>query len=147
MLQLYNLVFFCSILAQDFSCAMSGKFVQRCCGIYSKTTERWCYSEEIALSFFLCTVFWSLLGNIKQGFYLCNVVPRVLRQHWTSFFQCNVVWSCMDNMAQGFFSYFVQCCPKRIKTTLKKVFLVQCCLQNQGQHYIGFSCGILSQKD
>ena len=54
------------------------------------------------------------------------------------FFMCNVVWCCLDNMAQGFFIYFVQCCPKKIKTTLKKVFLVRGCLQPQGQHYIGF---------
>ena len=38
-------------------------------------------------------------------------------------------------MPQGFFSYFVQCCPKKIKITVKKIFLVQCCLQCcQGQH-------------
>ena len=34
----------------------------------------------------MCNVVWSFLGNIAQGFYLCNVVPRVLRQHWTEFF-------------------------------------------------------------
>ena len=31
--------------------------------------------------FFLFNFAWSLLGNIAQGFYLYNVVPRVLRQH------------------------------------------------------------------
>ena len=36
--------------------------------------------------FFLCNVVCSLLGNIVQSFYWCNVVPRVLRQHWTGFF-------------------------------------------------------------
>ena len=44
-------------------------------------------SDKNALSLFLCNVVWSLLGNIEQGFYLCNVVPRVvLWQHWTGFF-------------------------------------------------------------
>ena len=28
----------------------------------------------------------SQLDNIAQGFYLCIVVPKVLRQHWTGFF-------------------------------------------------------------
>ena len=28
-------------------------------------------------------------------------------------------------------------CPKKIKATLKNVFLVHCCLQPQGEHYIG----------
>ena len=37
-----------------------------------------------------------------------------------------------------FFSYFVQSCPKKTKTTLKKIFLVQCCLQPQRQYYIEF---------
>ena len=78
---------------------------------------------------------WTTLHKV---FYLCNVVPRVLSQYWTRFFLCNVVWSLLDNMAKGFFSYFVQCCPKKIKTTRKKIFLVQCCLQPQGQYYIGF---------
>ena len=31
----------------------------------------------------------------------------------------------------------VQYCPKRIKTTLTDCFLLQCCLEPQGQHYIG----------
>ena len=77
-------------------------------------------------------------ATLHQVFICANVVPRVLRQHWKIFFPGNIVWSCLDNMAQGFFIYFVQCCPKKIKTTLKKVFLVRCCLQPQGHHYIGF---------
>ena len=69
---------------------------------------------------------------------LCNVVLRKLRQHWKRFFLCNVVRSLLDNMAQGFFCYFVQCCPKKIKTTLRKILLVHYCLQPQRKHYIGF---------
>ena len=50
--------------------------------------------------FFMCIVDWSLLDNIAQGFYLCNVVPRVLRQHCTGFvFLCMVVWSLKDKIA------------------------------------------------
>ena len=41
----------------------------------------------------------SLLANITQGFYLCNVVPRVLRQHWTGFFPAmlsEAFWTTLD---------------------------------------------------
>ena len=102
-----------------------------------KITKKWCHSDNIALGFFMCNIDWSLLNNIGQGFYLHNVVPRVLRQHWRRFFLYNVAWSLLDNMAQDYFSYFAQCCRKKIKTTLKKIFLVPCCLQPQGR-YIGF---------
>ena len=38
------------------------------------------------------------------GFFLCNIVPGILRQHSTGFsFLHNVVWSLMDNTAQGFY--------------------------------------------
>ena len=58
------------------------------------------------------------LENIAQGFYLCSVVPRELRQHWTGFFpvQCwpvvnrqhmNIAYSMLskyvwDNIAQEY---------------------------------------------
>ena len=64
--------------------------------------------------FFLCNVVWSLLDNIAQSLYLRNVVPRVLRQHWTGFFP-------MQCCPKTGFS-LVQCCPKSIKTTLNKIF-------------------------
>ena len=47
-----------------------------------RIAEKWCYSGDIALG--------CLWGNIAQGFYLCNINPRVLRHYWTEFFhvQC-----------------------------------------------------------
>ena len=48
---------------------------------------------------FRYNVVWSLLGSTAQGFYLCNVVPRVLGQHWTWFLLSNVVWSLLYNVA------------------------------------------------
>ena len=33
------------------------------------------YEDKIEHDFFLCNVVWKLLGNIAQGFYLCNVGP------------------------------------------------------------------------
>ena len=77
------------------------------------------------------------MDNIEQGFYLFNVVPRVLRKHWREFFLCNVVWSLMDNIAQGFYLYRV--IPRVLpKITLNKCFSVQCCLEALGQHYTWF---------
>ena len=67
----------------------------------------------------MCNVSWSLKDNIEQTFNLCKVVPAVLKQHCRR--------SCP-----------VQCCPMSIKTTLNRIFLVQCCLEPHGQHYIGF---------
>ena len=71
-------------------------------------------------------VVWILLGNIMQCFWLCNAVSR------EGFFICNVVWSLLDNIVQGL---PVQCCSKKIKTTLNRIFLVQCCLEPQGRHF------------
>ena len=49
-----------------------------------KIPKKWCCSDDNALSFI---VQWCLsLLDITQAFYLCNIVPRVLRQHWTGFF-------------------------------------------------------------
>ena len=42
-----------------------------------KTAENLCYSDDIALDLFQYNVVWSLLGNIAQGFCLCNVARRV----------------------------------------------------------------------
>ena len=56
-----------------------------------KIVGKWCYSDDIVFFFafcpksittllnktFLCeNVFWRLLDNIAQGFYLCNVDPQ-----------------------------------------------------------------------
>ena len=46
-----------------------------------KIAEKLCYSDGITLGFFLCDIVWSLLGNIGQSFYLCKVVPIVLRHY------------------------------------------------------------------
>ena len=40
-----------------------------------------CTSNNIEKLFFLCSVVSSLLDNIAEGFYLSNVLPKVLRQH------------------------------------------------------------------
>ena len=82
------------------------------------------YQDNIARDFLLCKVVCSLLGNIADGFDLCNSVPRVLRQNYTGFFYAmlpgasrtllHVVFTCemlsqeyLGKIAQGF---FMQCC-------------------------------------
>ena len=57
--------------------------------------------------------------NIAWGFDLCNIVPRVLRQHCTEFvlMQC-----CQEPLGQhGIEFWAVQCCPKSIKTKLHRI--------------------------
>ena len=81
-------------LCNDGAAFTATRYYQKINWVKIKIAEKWCYSDKIALSFFLC----------------------------------NVLWSLLDNMAQGFLSYFVQCFPKKIKTALKMIFLVQCCL-------------------
>ena len=65
---------------------------------------------------------------MTQGFSLCNVVPRVLRQHLTRFLH---VHHCLQPQGQHCIGYLpVQCCPKSIKTTLNRTTLSsQCCLK------------------
>ena len=57
--------------------------------------------------------------TLHRIFYLCNVVPRVLRQNCTGFLmQCYV--EPLGLYCIGFWP--AQCCPKTIKTTLHRVF-------------------------
>ena len=111
-----------------------------------KIAEKWS-SDNIALYFFLYNIVWSLLENIAQGFYLCNVVPRILRQHWTGFF---LVRCCLEPLGQHctrFFQLLVHCFPKRMKTTLNRIF--SCAMLSgvfwETLHKI-FTCAMLSQK-
>ena len=60
----------------------------QCCPKSIKTTLNRIFS--------LCKIVWSL-SDIAQGFDLCNVVPRVLRQHCTKFF---LIQYCMEPLRQ-----------------------------------------------
>ena len=87
---------------------------------------------------FSCTMLSESLGHcITQGFYLCNFVPRVLRQNWTGFFS---VHCCLEPHGQHCTRFLpVQCCPKSIKTTLNRIFsCALLSLEPQGQHCIGY---------
>ena len=67
-------------LSRIFSCAiLSGAFLTTfhkvfTCAMLSKSIR------TTLNRIFFSNAVWSLLGNAAQGFYLCNVVPRVLRQ-------------------------------------------------------------------
>ena len=93
-----------------------------------KIAEKWCYSDDIgffpvqccpkSITTLLNRIF--SCGMFSQGFYLYNVVPKVLRQHWTGFFplQC-----CLEPIEQHCKKFLpVQCFPKSIKTTLNSIF-------------------------
>ena len=91
-----------------------------------KIDENWCYSDDIALGFFLCNVAWSLLGNIAQGLCRCNVVSRVLATTLNRIFSCAMLsgasW-CLVPLEQHCTRFLpIQCCPKSMKTTLNKIF-------------------------
>ena len=60
------------------------------------------------------------MDNIAQVVYLCNIVPRVLRQYWTVFF---TVQCYLDPLGQPCATtLLVQCCPKTLGTTLNSIF-------------------------
>ena len=88
----------------------------------------------------------SLLGNIAQGFYLHNFVPRELRQHWKRIFP---VQCCLQPLRQHWARFLpVHCYPKSsIKTTLNSIS--SCALLSGASrttlHRV-FSCVILFQE-
>ena len=67
---------------------------------------------------------------------MCNVVPRVLIQHWTKFFTCNVVWRLLDNIAQGFHLFTVV--TRELKTTLNRIFSCGMLSGAQEQHCLEY---------
>ena len=98
---------FCLMLARNFSLQSPKSHVVQ-------TTMHWV---------FLYNVVWSLMGT-TQGFDICNVVPRVLRQHWTGFFPEH---RCLESQGEHYNGFLpVQCCCKSTKTKLNRIFSVQC---------------------
>ena len=56
------------------------------------------------------------LDNIAQGFYLCSIVPRELRQHWTGFFPVQY-WPVV-NRQLFWVKQPIECCVYQAGTTL-----------------------------
>ena len=120
----------------------------QCCPKSIKTTM---YSSFVPLG-----------QNCTRTFYLCSVVLRVLRQHWTVFLPVQVVSSLLDNIAQGFYLcivvprvlrqhwtvlFPVQCCPKIINTMLNSIFSGTVLSQASWTTlHKGFTCAMLFQE-
>ena len=84
----------------------TGFFFVQCC-LEPKVASR--VLRQPWLGFFLCIVVWSLQDNIAWSFYLCNVVPVVLRPDYISFF---LVQCCLEPLGQhcaGFLSVLQYC--------------------------------------
>ena len=125
--------------------AASGYYYQKINCSKKAISEKWCYSVGNAWSVFLYNIVWGLLG-ITQGFYLCDVVPKVLRRHWTEFLH---VKCCLEAywtifITRVFYLWLYNVAPREFKTprtrinscvmssrtsrtALHRVFLVQCC--------------------
>ena len=108
---------FCWMLARGFSCAMSGKFVNVSAAfaaisyykknylVQNKIHQKVMLFRRLCTEFFLCNVVWSLLVNIAPGFYLCNVVPIVLRKYWTKLFHVQCCLEPLGPCCTRYFSY------------------------------------------
>ena len=96
MLLFRTLLPFCSILVRDFSCTLWGKYKN------PWNMTRLCWDKA------------------APDFFLCNVVPRVLREHCTEFFH---VQYCLEALKQHCTRCLpAQYCPKSIMTILKGIF-------------------------
>ena len=86
----WNSIFSCEMLSRASWTTLHKVFT---CAMLSQE-----YYDIIEQDFFMWNVFWRLLNNAAQGFCLCNVVPKVLRQHWTVFFP---VQCCLEPIGQS----------------------------------------------
>ena len=78
------------------------------------------YYSNIKQDFFLYNVVWSHSDNIASDFDLCNVISRVLRPHSTGFFLIQSFLEPFGRHSTEFSA--VQCYLKGIKTTLDRIF-------------------------
>ena len=116
----------------------TGHLAVKYCPSSIKTTLNSSFSSAM-----LSRATWTTL--YKDFVYLCNVVPRVLRQNWTRIFP---VQRCLEPLGQHWTRILpVQCCPKSIKTTLNYKFS---CAMMSGASWTtlhkDFTCAILSQE-
>ena len=89
-----NRTFFCTILSEASWGTLLKIFTSEMLSQeYSDSNEQDCFPLQCCLE---------PLGQHAQIFYLFNVVPRALRQLRTGFFLCNVVWRLLDKIAKVF---------------------------------------------
>ena len=112
-------VFTCAMLSQKYSLEKywTRYFPAQCCleplgQHYTSFLPVPCYLKSVKTTlnkiFFLCDFVWSLFDKIAQGFYLCHVVSKLLRHHWTRFEQ----QCCLEPLGQHYTKLFVQCWPR-----------------------------------
>ena len=76
------------------------------------------YYNNTEEDFFMYNVVWSDLDNIVKGIYPVQCCSMSIKT--TGFF---LVKCCLEHLGQHWLRYLiVQCCCKRIKTTLKRIF-------------------------
>ena len=86
-------------------------------------------------------------GQHYKGFYQCNAVPRVLRQHWPGYFFLYIVVFRLKDII-GWIFIPVSCCSRSIKTTLNRIYfcaLLFWSLSRTTLHRV-FTCAMLSQE-
>ena len=115
-----------------------------------KITKKWCCSDDDALMFFPCSVIW--ISWALNRVFTCAMLFREYHHNIEhDFFMCNAVWSLLNNTAQGFYLWLCNVVPRELRQQGKEFFLVQCFMESQGQHYIGFfpcnvAPGVLRQR-
>ena len=108
----------------------------QCCPKSNKTTLNRIFSYAI--------LSWSISDNIALGFEPCNVVPRVLRRDWTGAF---LIQCCLEHLGHCVGFCPVQCCPKSIKTTFKRIFCYAMVSQaSRTTLYRVLTCAMLSKE-
>ena len=91
-----------------------------------RTTLHWVFSCAM-----LSGVSWATLHR-----FFTNVVPGVLRQHWTGFLSSAMLPGVSRTTLRRIFP--VQCCHRSIKTTLHMLFSCAICLEALEQHWARF---------
>ena len=90
-----------AILHQVFTCPNYQKIKRS----KIKIVKKWCCSDNNALGFSYAMfpgTSWAILHQVSH---LCNVVLRVLRQHWTGFFYAQCCLELLREQCRGYFSH------------------------------------------
>ena len=116
---------------------LDGKNMRRQCQMNTlRTTLHWVFSCAM-----LSGVSWATLHR-----FFTNVVPRVLRQHWTGFFSFSMLPRVSRTTLNKIFP--VQCCHRSIKTILHMLFspcnIVWRLLNNIGQGF--YQCNVVPRE-
>ena len=86
-------------------------------------------------------------NNIAQRFYLCNVLPSVLRQQWTGFFSCAMLSGASWITLHKVFTSQCNVVPRELRQHWKGFFLMQCCLRaSRTTLHKVFTCAVLFQE-